>query len=109
MIAAERTLYIRQADGDTPVLVRVEVPVADRGAWTCRFTIGWPDEPANGYATAYDGIQALLFAMERIAILMYVSPYHQARTLFLQEPGEGYGFPLPRNSRELAIGLDKNV
>lgn len=109
MIAAERTLRISTRAGDSPVPVTITVPQPDRTAWTCHFSIGWPEGKATGSATAFDGVQALLFAMERVAILLYVSAYHADGTLCFEEPGEGYGFPLPRDSRHLAIGLDKTL
>jgi len=109
MIAAERTLQIRTQNGDISVPVHIEVPVLDRTAWTCRFTIGWPEGEARGYATAFDAVQALQFAMQRIAMLLYISPHHQSRALYFDVPGEGYGFPLPTDSRNLAIGDDKTL
>jgi hypothetical protein len=109
MIAAKRILRVRDSKGETLVPVQIEVPVPDRTAWTCNFSIDWPEGRATGYATAFDAVQALLFAMERVAILLYVSSYHNNHTLLFEEPGEGYGFPLPRDSRHMAIGLDKTL
>lgn len=109
MIVAERVLRLRTADEDLPVPVRIDTPEPDRTAWTCRFTIGWPEETVSGYATALDAVQALQFAMERIAMLLYMSPHHRSGALYFDEPGEGYGFLLPHGSRDLAIGLDKTL
>jgi hypothetical protein len=109
MTAAERQLWIAGPQGDISVPIRIEVPVDDRTAWICRFNIGWPDGPASGRVAALDAVQALLFAFEHIAMLLYMSKHHAAGTLRFDAPGEGYGFPLPAGSRDLAIGLDKTL
>ena len=109
MIAATRILKVRTPDGDLDVPVEIQVPVLDGAAWTCRFSIGWPDGKAEGYAKAMDGVQALEHALQHVGMLLYVSRHHEARTLDFDIPGDGYGFPLPRGSRGLAIGLDKNM
>jgi len=42
----------------------------------------------------YDAIQAVFIAMQMIAIDLYASPYHAARTLKWDRPEAGNGFPL---------------
>ena len=88
MIAAERILKIRGVNGDTPVPVQIQVPEFDRDAWVCRFSIGWPDGVASGYAAAMDAVQALQFAMHRIAMLLYISAHHKEGTLYFDIPGK---------------------
>lgn len=51
----------------------------------------------------------LFSAFRYVAIRLYASPYHKAGTLVFDAPGDGYGFPLPFDGRDLAIGLDKTL
>jgi hypothetical protein len=111
MIAATRTLYIRTtgATAPTEVSISIDVPVMDRSAWRCDLRIGWPDGEKAGYGMGFDAVQALYSALRFVAIQLYSSPYHQSRSLYFGTPGDGYGFPLPFDSRDLAIGLDKSL
>lgn len=109
MIAATRILKIRTPDREVDVPVEIQVPVLDRDAWTCQFSIGWPEGMVQGHATAMDAVQALEHALQHVGMLLYVSRHHETRALYFDVPGDGYGFPLPRGSRDLAIGLDKEM
>lgn len=109
MIVAERMLYIETKAARVPVAVRIELPSYEREAWTCNFSIGWPEGTAHHYGMGADGVQALHSALRIIAIHLYASPYHRQRTLVFDEPGDGYGFPLPVGSRDQALGHDKSL
>lgn len=109
MIIAKRMLQVRENGRDTPVPVSIELPRSERGAWWCNFEIGWPEGVYQGHAGGFDAVQALVSAMQHVAILLYSSEYHRNRTLVFDEPGEGYGFPLPAGGRDLAIGLDAKL
>jgi len=107
MIAAERKLVI-QVDGRAlDVKVVIEVPIFDRNAWVSNYSIGWPEGTFRHHATGNDSAQALLSAMRLVAISLYASPHHRDGRLTWERSGDGYGFPLPADSRGLAIGLDK--
>lgn len=45
--------------------------------------------------------------MQRIGIELYVIAAHKAGTLIWDQPEDGYGFPIPKNGRDLLIGADK--
>lgn len=111
MIAAQRTLFIAPDKGGAVVAVPVtiDVPVLDRDAWVCTFRIGWPDGEAVNKGMGFDGMQALESALRTIAIHLYASPQHHAGKLYFDEPGRGYGFPLPAGGRDLAIGDDRKL
>lgn len=38
---------------------------------------------------------------------LYVSPHHLAGDLKWEKSGDGYGFPVPKNGRDMLIGADK--
>jgi hypothetical protein len=110
VILAKRELFIsRREGGPLSVPVVIETPVYDRNAWKCSFSIGWPDGERRHHGMGYDAVQALLHALSTIAIHLYASPYHHAGTLYFDEPGRGYGFPLPAGGRDVAIGDDREL
>ena len=51
-------------------------------------------------------MQALVLALQVIGAEVYSSSYHEAGTLYLQDPGKGYGFPVAPTLRDLLIGDD---
>lgn len=55
----------------------------------------------------FDSAQALLLALQMIGTDLYTSTYHKAGLIFFQEPGKGYGFPVPATIRDLYVGEDK--
>ena len=56
-----------------------------------------------------DATKATGLALQMIATLLYASTYHKRGQLVWLEPNEGYGFPLHRNARDLAIGGDRTL
>ena len=109
MIAAERILFIKTAGEPIPVPIRIDVPFYERNAWTCDFSIGWPEGVFRHHGMGLDSVQAIRLALQMIAIHVYASPYHKAGTLYFDEPGRGYGFTLPYGGRDQAIGDDKTL
>ena len=83
------------------------MPFFERSAWTCKFSIGWPEGSLRHQGMGSDSVQALHSALRMIAIDLYASPQHRNGTLVFEEPGDGYGFPLPADSRGEALGRDK--
>lgn len=53
-----------------------------------------------------DAIQALTITLGMIGAEFYSSSYHKSGSLVWDEPGNGYGFPLPPTLRDLLIGDD---
>ena len=58
-------------------------------------------------AYGVDGVQALRLTLEMIGAELYSSPYHATGQLYFEKPGDGYGFPVPSNLRDLLIGQDR--
>ncbi len=58
-------------------------------------------------AWGIDSVQAILLAFQMIGADLYTSSYHKSGQLIFQEPGQGYGFPVPENLRDLLIGNDR--
>jgi hypothetical protein len=107
MVIGTRVLTIRSPDADIPVPVRLCAPEYDDGHWICRYTIGWPEQPRDSFGAGVDALQALHLTMQKIGIDLYASEAHKAGTLMWDKPGDGYGFPIPKNGRDLLIGMDK--
>jgi len=51
-------------------------------------------------------VQALELALKMIGSEIYTSEYHKAKMLTWEKPGNGYGFPVPQNMRDLLEGDD---
>ena len=54
-----------------------------------------------------DAIQATELALKMIGTELYTSDYHRRRQLRWEKIGEGYGFPVPKNLRDVLVGFDK--
>lgn len=107
MIVATRTLTLKSAGTTHEVVVSIHAPKPVGVASSCTFEIAWPRGIDTSHAMGADPVQALLLAMEKIAAQLYATPYHKRGELTWMEPAQGYGFPLHRDSRDLAIGDDK--
>ena len=107
MIIANRTLSYRSGASDIAVPVSIHAPVEGDRCWDCRFDINWPNGKVTQIVRGLDGVQALYLAMQRIAIELYGSEYHQAGTLLWQKAGTGYGFPTIKTSYGDLIGEDR--
>jgi hypothetical protein len=106
MIIGNRSLSLRQGRKDVDVGVRVSAPQSDQGVWSCAYEIDWPEATRKGTAVGVDSVQALLFALKMIGAEIYTSEYHKSGNLMWSEPGQGYGFPVPQNLRDLLQGDD---
>lgn len=111
MIVAQRSLYVRSDAKSRPVevLITFGAPYPDKSAWRCDFSIGWPEGSSGSYGMGYDSAQALLSALQLVAVQLYASRYHHSGSLYFDESAAGYGFPLPASGRDLAVGLDKKL
>jgi hypothetical protein len=107
MIIATRVLKLSAAGGDVDVPVRIFAPVPDDRCWKVRYAIEWPDKTYESAGFGEDAVQALILTFQKIGIELYVSDEHKAGRLGWYEPGQGYGFPLAKTVRDLAVGYDK--
>ena len=98
-------------DRDNPAMeipIVIFSPVEKHNSWWCRFAIGWPDGELARTAGGVDAIHALEMAMQMIGSELYVSDLHRQARLTWLEPGDGYGFPVPRTIRDLLEGADRD-
>jgi len=58
-------------------------------------------------AGGIDSVQALELALRMIGAIIYASDHHASGNLMWEAPGQGYGFPVPNNIRDLLVGEDK--
>jgi hypothetical protein len=106
MIIATRVLTLQNGDGDVEIPIKIFAPEPEKVDWSCRFEVGWPDGTLERSAMGIDAIQALLLAMQMIGAQIYASDHHASGNLSWLAPGQGYGFPVPANIRDLLIGND---
>ncbi|MEE7502347.1 DUF6968 family protein [Methylobacterium mesophilicum] len=107
MIIGRRNLELLSSLGNRSVEVSIYAPESQDGVWVCRYTIDWPDQKRQSFAAGVDSIQALHLALQKIGMELYVSPHHLAGDLKWEKSGDGYGFPVPKNGRDMLIGADK--
>ncbi|NVN87536.1 MAG: hypothetical protein HXX15_15780 [Rhodopseudomonas sp.] len=105
MVIATRILRLRD-DEASQIPVRIFAPAESDHCWQCYFEIGWPQGLQRKYAGGADAIEALEHAMRLIGTLLYSSDLHETGRLMWDQPGRGYGFPVPRGIRDLLIGDD---
>ncbi|CAD5298974.1 conserved hypothetical protein [Bosea sp. 62] len=101
-----RILTYASASGDILVPITVETPLQGEHDWSCAYEIGWPDAPRRGFGYGIDATQAMLLALKAAGTDLYTSDYHRSGRLRWIEPGDGYGYPVPKNIRELLVGND---
>ena len=75
--------------------------------WKCEYALHWPDGTKDGAAYGIDAVQALTLALNIVAAHLYTSDFHKEKRLFWESLGNGYGFPLPANIRDLGEGADR--
>ncbi|WP_449396970.1 DUF6968 family protein [Devosia riboflavina] len=105
-VVARRTLSIIEATGERAVEVRVYAPQPAGSAVGCRYEIDWPHGTQKMTMFGFDGVQALVHALQMVGTELYNSRYHEAGTLIFDKPGMGYGFPVPPSERSLLQGND---
>src|SRR5213596_2025034 len=107
MVILNRMLKIEAEDGETPVPVRIFLPINVDDHWQCEYEIGWPAGIKTRKIFGIDSVQSLLLAMHLIGVDLNASDAHRSGKLVWEKRGEGYGFPdlsrnLPRTAPELA-------
>lgn len=108
MLVAKRDLHYTSESGNvTVVSVCLFAPEGSDKHWWCRYSIDWPDGVQTGSGHGVDPMQALHLTLQIIGSQIYFSDYHKTGRLYFERPGTGYGFPVPKNARDLLVGDDK--
>jgi hypothetical protein len=106
MIVGKRSLELRQQQGSISIEVRIFQPQARQGHWCCDYEIDWPEGTHKFSAGGADSMQALIIALNMIGAEIYTSNYHKSGDLRSSDSWKGYGFPVPKNIRDLLEGDD---
>ncbi|MGO4705051.1 hypothetical protein AB4072_04640 [Microvirga sp. 2MCAF38] len=107
MLIATRDLeYVTEDGAIILVPVCLYSPEKTEKDWGCRYTIGWPNGIEMKTVYGWDAIQALVLTLQGIGISLYCSDYHKTGRL-KWDPSGGYGFPVPKNARDMRVGYDK--
>ena len=109
MIIATRILRLIGDDGNIEVPVSIHLPVEHGRSWPCDCEIGWPRDLHRFYAGGLRRRAGLAHRLRMIAVRLYASRYHHAGLLIWDEEHAGYGFPLPKGGRDLAVGIDRDI
>jgi len=108
MIAGTRTLTVVTDGGaEIPVEIRIFCPEVSGAKWDCRYEIDWPEGTWKSHTLGNDALHALHLAQLKIGTDLYMSRYHHDRRMWWQKPWIGYGFPMPKDARDLLIGHDR--
>jgi hypothetical protein len=105
---ASRILKCRIGPDIVDVAIRLYPPEDLGDAWRCPYHIDWPHGTWSSSGYGIDAVQAMLLALQKIGTEVYLSEYHETGSLFWLEPGDGFGFPVPPNVRDLLVGQDRN-
>jgi hypothetical protein len=109
MLIATRVLKLRRSAGNIDVPIRIFAPEQQEVDWACRLEVDWPDGKFEIAARGIDGVQALHLALQLVGAQIYSSAHHASGKLAWLEPGNGYGFPITKNLRDLLVGEDKKL
>ncbi len=104
MIIGHRILKLSNS---VDVNVRIFLPVFQDGNWSCRYEIEWPDEMRASSGFGVDSMQAIYLTLQKIGHEIYMSEHHASGELAWSTVVAGYGFPVPRNDRDILVGDDK--
>jgi hypothetical protein len=108
MLIAERLLEYATPDGaKVHVPVKLYAPEGSGKHWGCRFTIDWPTGIQVGAGYGVDRMQAIILTLQMIGAHLYFSDYHKTGRLYFEKQGSGYGFPVPKNARDMLVGDDR--
>ena len=107
LIATRELKYLTEGGATISVPISLFAPEKNDKDWSCRYTIGWPDDTESRAMYGVDSVQALFLALQGIGTDLYFSDYHETGRLYFERPGTGYGFPVPKNARDLLVGDDK--
>ena len=106
MIIGTRTLTVETPDGDMPVVIRMFLPEPIETTWDCRYEIDWPEGTIKSHTQGNDALHAIELAMQKLGTEVYMSRYHHEGKMWWIKPWVGYGFPMPKEARDLMIGHD---
>lgn len=106
MLIAQRTLILKNESENIDIIVNIFAPIKGDKDWSCRTEIHWPDGVYEFIGYGIDSIQALDIAMQGIGMRLYFSDYHKSGLLSWGDDYRGYGFPVPKNARDLLFGDD---
>ncbi len=104
---ASRILSLTSSQGDRSVELRIFAPTQDPdGGWNCSYEIDWPGAPRSYFGAGVDSMQALIIALQMMGAELYASNAHKEGRLSFEQPGSGYGMPVPAIIRSALIGDD---
>ena len=103
---AQRVLMYRDEDREKEIPIRLFAPEDMEDHWICRYEIDWPGETLKNYGVGHDSMQALVVALNLIAVTLYTSDAHEEGRLGWVKIGDGYGFPVMISMRDLLVGSD---
>lgn len=106
MLIASRMLKLRNGSEEIQIPIRIFAPKEEDGSWFCHYEIDWPGENRKMDVGGVDAVQTLVLALQTIGAEIYTSSYHKSGKLFLEKPGQGYGFPVVPTLRDLLEGGD---
>jgi hypothetical protein len=107
MIVATRQLMLKCDGEELPVMVSIHAPIKGDRCWDCDVEIGWPEGGRKIRVSAFDSMQAIYLAMQRVALELYVSSHHAAGNLRWDKPANGYGFPMAKSGYSDLVGFDR--
>lgn len=108
MLIGTRTLFFGDIDDAREIAVRLFMPAFEAPKWDCRYEIDWPDCLWKSHAQGNDALHAIHLAQQKTGLDIYMSPYHKTGKLWWIKPWIGYGFPVPKDGRDILIGTDKH-
>ena len=105
MIIATRVLKLRRLSEYVDLPVHIFAPKQDGGKWSGRVEIGWPRTPqpidVNG---CVNSVEVIEMSMRLIGAVLYASEPHASGNLIWLKPGNGYGFPILDDMRDMLQG-----
>jgi len=101
---AERGLSVTISGTQLAVMICVFAPVPSQSDFVCIYEINWPDGVKHREIHGIDSMQALQLTLQHIGTSLYSRDYYERRQLAWEQPGQGYGFPLLNNARDLLVG-----
>lgn len=106
MLILKHTIDLMMDGGLNKVEVRLFKPERSQKSWTCKYEIFLPEGRHAMVAHGVAAVQALSIALQMIGAELYTSDYHRNNQLRYSSKEGGYGFPVPRNLRDMLVGED---
>ena len=106
MLIATRTLTLAGAE---PMAIQIRLFSPEQGndgGWFSRYEIDWPHARYVSTGWGVDAFQAIALTLQKIGVDIYFSEYHKSGKLMWKAAGQGYGFPVPKNARDMLVGED---